>query len=214
MAERRPEMSKQDLANIISTGHSSPNIRKRTFLLIARAKAGPSLSSKKLIVECDGHQFHEDKEQAARDRSRIRRAAAGYPILRLPARATGSESSKMRAGACALKQTCGRLMARIKQSNRSFRRIVERLVRDAAACCSFGFSPLLDDAVGGLVRPPNARAFSIHDDAKDAQMARMDKLEQNDKASVRSWVSCVKSLSGWTIRSVTTVSPSIFPYRD
>lgn len=43
----------------------------------------------RLIVECDGHDFHErTKEQAARDRSRDRRAQIdGIPILRF----TGSE---------------------------------------------------------------------------------------------------------------------------
>lgn len=49
----------------------------------------PSLSEKLVIVECDGHDFHErTKEQAARDRSRDRAAqAAGYMMLRY----TGSE---------------------------------------------------------------------------------------------------------------------------
>lgn len=49
----------------------------------------PTESSRKLIVECDGHDFHErTKEQAARDRSRDRAVvAAGHRILRY----TGSE---------------------------------------------------------------------------------------------------------------------------
>jgi very-short-patch-repair endonuclease len=49
----------------------------------------PSISSKKVIVECDGHDFHErTKEQAARDRSRDRATqAAGHIMLRY----TGSE---------------------------------------------------------------------------------------------------------------------------
>jgi len=42
-----------------------------------------------LIIECDGHDFHErTKEQASRDRSRDRRLQeAGYPVFRF----TGSE---------------------------------------------------------------------------------------------------------------------------
>jgi very-short-patch-repair endonuclease len=49
----------------------------------------PSISTKKVIVECDGHAFHErTKEQAARDRSRDRAAQqAGHIMLRF----TGSE---------------------------------------------------------------------------------------------------------------------------
>lgn len=49
----------------------------------------PSISTAKVIVECDGHDFHErTKEQAARDRKRDRAAqAAGYTIFRF----TGSE---------------------------------------------------------------------------------------------------------------------------
>jgi very-short-patch-repair endonuclease len=51
------------------------------------AHADPA--SKKIIVECDGHDFHErTKEQAARDRSRDRSLqSAGYHVLRF----TGSE---------------------------------------------------------------------------------------------------------------------------
>jgi very-short-patch-repair endonuclease len=43
----------------------------------------PSISDKKVIIECDGHDFHErTKEQAARDRGRDRAAqAAGYMML-------------------------------------------------------------------------------------------------------------------------------------
>lgn len=49
----------------------------------------PSISSKKIIVECDGHEFHErTKEQAARDRARDRASQdAGHMMLRY----TGSE---------------------------------------------------------------------------------------------------------------------------
>lgn len=49
----------------------------------------PTYCDKKLIVECDGHDFHErTKEQAMRDRARDRSAqAAGYQILRF----TGAE---------------------------------------------------------------------------------------------------------------------------
>lgn len=49
----------------------------------------PTISKKKMIVECDGHDFHErTKEQAARDRSRDRAAqSAGYTMFRY----TGSE---------------------------------------------------------------------------------------------------------------------------
>lgn len=51
--------------------------------------SAPSLNDKRVIIECDGHEFHErTKEQAAKDRSRDRSAqAAGYQILRF----TGSE---------------------------------------------------------------------------------------------------------------------------
>ena len=70
----------------------------------------PSYSNKKLIVECDGHQFHErTKEQAERDRSRDREAQAeGYLILRF----TGSELYRdplkcVREVLGALKQTWG-----------------------------------------------------------------------------------------------------------
>jgi len=49
----------------------------------------PSISPKQVIIECDGHDFHErTKEQARRDRSRDRAAQeAGYMMLRY----TGSE---------------------------------------------------------------------------------------------------------------------------
>lgn len=49
----------------------------------------PSITEKKAIIECDGHDFHErTKEQAARDRARDRAAqTAGYLMLRY----TGSE---------------------------------------------------------------------------------------------------------------------------
>lgn len=49
----------------------------------------PSITTKKAIIECDGHAFHErTKEQAARDRARDRAAqTAGYLMLRY----TGSE---------------------------------------------------------------------------------------------------------------------------
>jgi len=49
----------------------------------------PSITEKKAIIECDGHDFHErTKEQAARDRARDRAAqSAGYMMLRY----TGSE---------------------------------------------------------------------------------------------------------------------------
>lgn len=51
--------------------------------------SAPTWSDRKIIVECDGHEFHErTKQQAARDRSRDREAqAAGYSILRF----TGAE---------------------------------------------------------------------------------------------------------------------------
>ncbi|MDB5612127.1 MAG: hypothetical protein JWP25_9027 [Bradyrhizobium sp.] len=49
----------------------------------------PANMSRRLVVECDGHDFHErTKEQAARDRSRDRALQmAGYEIFRF----TGSE---------------------------------------------------------------------------------------------------------------------------
>lgn len=48
-----------------------------------------SMPDKKLVVECDGHEFHErTKEQAKRDRERDRRLQkAGYRVFRF----TGSE---------------------------------------------------------------------------------------------------------------------------
>ncbi|WP_426418222.1 DUF559 domain-containing protein [Bradyrhizobium genosp. A] len=51
--------------------------------------SAPSETDRKLIIECDWHDFHErTKEQAARDRARDRAAVgAGYRILRF----TGSE---------------------------------------------------------------------------------------------------------------------------
>lgn len=51
--------------------------------------SAPSYSGRKIIIECDGHDFHErTKEQAAKDRSRDRSAtAAGHRIFRF----TGSE---------------------------------------------------------------------------------------------------------------------------
>lgn len=49
----------------------------------------PKLMRKAILVECDGHEFHEKtKEQAARDKSRDRDLqAAGFPVYRF----TGSE---------------------------------------------------------------------------------------------------------------------------
>jgi very-short-patch-repair endonuclease len=49
----------------------------------------PTYTDKKIIVECDGHDFHErTKEQAMRDRARDRAAqAAGYQMMRF----TGAE---------------------------------------------------------------------------------------------------------------------------
>lgn len=49
----------------------------------------PTYTDKKIIVECDGHDFHErTKEQAMRDRARDRAAqAAGYHMMRF----TGAE---------------------------------------------------------------------------------------------------------------------------
>lgn len=60
------------------------------FLICATRDAGDGKSSwRKVIVECDGHDFHErTKEQAAKDRSRDREAQMqGFHILRF----TGSE---------------------------------------------------------------------------------------------------------------------------
>lgn len=63
----------------------------RTDFLICATQNGPSgkNSWRKVIVECDGHDFHErTKEQAAKDRSRDRDAQmSGLHILRF----TGSE---------------------------------------------------------------------------------------------------------------------------
>lgn len=60
------------------------------FLICATVENHPGKNTwKKVIVECDGHDFHErTKEQAAKDRSRDRGAQmAGFHILRF----TGSE---------------------------------------------------------------------------------------------------------------------------
>lgn len=50
---------------------------------------GPKYGTAQMIVECDGHDYHEKtKEQAKRDKSRDRQLqAAGYPVFRY----TGSE---------------------------------------------------------------------------------------------------------------------------
>lgn len=60
------------------------------FLICATQEGGSGKTTwRKVIVECDGHDFHErTKEQAAKDRSRDRDAQmAGFHILRF----TGSE---------------------------------------------------------------------------------------------------------------------------
>lgn len=64
------------------------------FLITWRSAAGVQF----VVVECDGHEFHErTKEQAARDRSRDRKIqAVGVPVLRF----TGSEIWA-RANGCA-----------------------------------------------------------------------------------------------------------------
>ena len=60
-------------------------------------------TTRRLIVECDGHDYHErTKDQAKRDKNRDREmTAAGYPIMRF----TGSEIHKD-ADECA-DQVCG-----------------------------------------------------------------------------------------------------------
>jgi len=72
--------------------HGTLRIQLQERLLDWRADfvlSCPSITKKKAIIECDGHEFHErTKEQAARDRSRDRAAqAAGHMMLRY----TGSE---------------------------------------------------------------------------------------------------------------------------
>lgn len=62
------------------------------FRLVAKAydaRLNPPWSTRKIMVECDGHEFHErTKEQAKRDRAKDRHLQAlGYKILRF----TGSE---------------------------------------------------------------------------------------------------------------------------
>lgn len=59
------------------------------FLIFAKRHDAPSDPCARLVIECDGHDFHErTKEQAARDRSRDRALqASGYTIMRF----TGSE---------------------------------------------------------------------------------------------------------------------------
>lgn len=60
------------------------------FLLITKDRH--TNAARKLVIECDGHDFHErTKEQASRDKSRDRdMTAAGYSIMRF----TGSEIHK------------------------------------------------------------------------------------------------------------------------
>ncbi len=57
------------------------------FLVISKPEE--NISPLRLVVECDGHDFHDKtKEQAARDKSRDRDiVAAGFQIMRF----TGSE---------------------------------------------------------------------------------------------------------------------------
>lgn len=58
------------------------------FLIVTRSVFGDQTEAR-LVVECDGHEFHErTKEQAARDRSRDRALqASGHTVMRF----TGSE---------------------------------------------------------------------------------------------------------------------------
>jgi hypothetical protein len=74
------EWPKEDLA---------PRQRRVDFLFFAQDWASLEGPWRKLIVECDGHDFHErTKEQAARDRSKDRCAlVSGYDCFRF----TGSE---------------------------------------------------------------------------------------------------------------------------
>lgn len=84
------DLSEQDIAQVNKHGVILLEYQKNELSWRADfVLSVPSLSSRKMIVECDGHQFHErTKEQAVRDRSRDREAqAAGYSILRF----TGSE---------------------------------------------------------------------------------------------------------------------------
>lgn len=74
------------------------------FLLVVNNSDESKL--KKMIVECDGHEFHErTKEQAARDKGRDREfTTAGYTVMRF----TGSEITRD-AIACA--KQCLRFLA-------------------------------------------------------------------------------------------------------
>lgn len=58
------------------------------FLLVTEERSNPE-KVRKLIIECDGHDFHEKtKEQAKKDKSRDRDLTAnGFPVFRF----TGSE---------------------------------------------------------------------------------------------------------------------------
>jgi hypothetical protein len=51
---------------------------------VGRAKGDPVVKSHALVVECDGHDFHEKtKEQASRDKERDRTLqSCGYPVFR------------------------------------------------------------------------------------------------------------------------------------
>lgn len=72
-----------------------------------------------VVVECDGHQFHEkNKEQAARDKRRDRELlAAGYPVMRF----TGSEIFKDAVG-CAeqLRQPLYEILNRVSRDGGLF----------------------------------------------------------------------------------------------
>ena len=63
--------------------------RRVDFLILARDYRRPDAEWRRLIIECDGHDFHAlTKEQVARDRSKDRKATlSGYDFFRF----TGSE---------------------------------------------------------------------------------------------------------------------------
>ncbi|MGB9660700.1 MAG: endonuclease domain-containing protein [Moorellaceae bacterium] len=59
-------------------------VRYRIDFCVHLADKEPSEYSKKLLIECDGHDFHEKtKEQAARDKQKDRKLMlAGYKVVR------------------------------------------------------------------------------------------------------------------------------------
>lgn len=80
------DISKDESCDVIFEQQAKIDKFRVDFLLRVRCHLRDRIG---IVVECDGHEFHErTKEQAARDKSRDRRLAElGYTVLRF----TGSE---------------------------------------------------------------------------------------------------------------------------